>query len=315
MRSLVNPKPAVGKPASWRGCFHLRGDRALVERRGGTVGLVEAARPVLWLVLLAGLTSCASVSVVSVSENRALRPSGSPPVIGVGPIYDIDSVTKENGGTLYLDGETGHIHSGKKGAPMTESMVSEQISRSIMENWEKVARVVDPRDPESLEGGSLLVTGQSWQEENGSVPLRTLLGLGLGRSRLEAVFHVFNMEKSSRTPWLKIRTSGGSGREPGILLSLAPSPYLPLNILGWSGAGLALISHGSKGVGQDARRTGKMVSLCIAEHLGGAGSPRLPVAKTVGHFVSPDGSTRIKIPMSAPQSTGMDASKTLFIGD
>lgn len=305
--SPARPLPSQNRPpllVSW----FLRKKRFLLNpklKKGIIVRL-----PLLVLSIL--LSGCASVSIVSVSENRHLKPATTPSTILSKDISTLPSQDSLGGGTRYLDSGNGHINSGKS-APPVKSKTSQRITTALDTSWKKLL-VKNPSLKSSPEQ-QMLVTAQTWKEDVGSRLTRTVLGLGAGRSRLDAKFYVFNLKKSTRVPWLTIHTSGGSNREPGVIFSLAPSPYLPLNIINWTAVATSSIMHGFKGLDQDASRTGKMVSLCIWEHLPNKSLQSAPLAKTKGHVSWLPLGPRFKIPFSPVYQTGLDASRTIFIDD
>lgn len=289
----------------------------LGSRRGGYLSsLLLAKNRLVWVnkltlaTLSLFLTGCASVSIVSVSENRSLKPTSPVQTLHVEEISSLDKSVVSAGGTLYLDEANRHLHTGKN-RPVPASSVSHGISSSMKKTWSRILGSLGSDKNLTVSDPGLLVTAQTWREEKGSRLSRTLVGLGSGQSKLDAKFYVFNARKSTSAPWLTIHTSGGSGREPGILFALAPSPYLPLNIINWSGVLVSTAGHGFKGLDQDATRTGKMVALCIAERLPGPRTSSPP--KTRGHISLPTHSSRTKLPMSSHHQTGMNASATRFI--
>lgn len=187
-------------------------------------------------------------------------------------VEDFKGAIARRGGTLYYDQASGLVTTGDKEAVST---TGRRLAAAIARELEK--RKI---------GAGLRVTGQLLEEEAGCGPLRSIVGLGAGGSRLSARTLVFNQGKSPDKPWLVIWTDGGSGREPGAAFSFIPPPFgafiLPIAS---AGAGLALLSHGGKGTGQDARRTAKVVADAIewagaAKGSGGApkwrGAARLP---------------------------------------
>lgn len=299
--------PVQNRPPLPASCF-LAKKRSLTNPKLKKGIIVRLLLPVLSI----SLSGCASVSIVSVSENRNLKPTETPSTILSKDISALPHQDSLGGGTRYLDSRNGHINSGQS-APASKSKTSQPITTALNASWEKLL-AKNPSLKESLKQ-QLLVTAQTWREEEGSRFTRTVLGLGAGRSRLDARFYVFNLKKSSTVPWLTIHTSGGSNREPGVIFSLVPSPYLPLNIINWASVAASSIMHGFKGLDQDASRTGKMVSLCIWEHLPNKSSQPAPLAKVKGHVSWFPLGSRFKIPFSPAYQTGLDASRTIFIDD
>ena len=103
----------------------------------------------------------------------------------------------------------------------------------------------------------LLVVGDLTLVNHGSRELRTLVGLGVGASRLDSRVVVYNTDVSTREPWLVIWTTSHSGREPGAIFSLAPPPFGPgILIAGASTAAVGII-QAQKGISSEANRTGR----------------------------------------------------------
>lgn len=195
------------------------------------------------------LCGCASSSVFSLQESRELAPGGG----GCGRslvVEEFRSALPRTVETLYHDPESGIIvGSGEGDDPRAGRRVAAALEKELGRRGI---------------GNGLRIAGQVLSEEGGNVVLRSIVGLGIGGSRLSTRTLVFNESKSHSKPWLIIWTEGGSGREPGAAFSFVPPPFgsfvLPLAA---GGAGLALLSHGPKGPGQDAGRTAKVVADAI----------------------------------------------------
>lgn len=106
----------------------------------------------------------------------------------------------------------------------------------------------------------LWIKGQMTEEEMGSRALRTIIGLGAGKTKLDTRTFVYNLDKSKTLPWLTIWTSGHSGHEPGAIFSAMPSPIPVFNIIGAANTLGTLVNHSNKGLTQDAKRTGKVIA-------------------------------------------------------
>jgi hypothetical protein len=138
------------------------------------------------------------------------------------------------------------------------SALDKSVEKATEERWKKIS----PSVGNSL---GLLLDGQILEADHGSRWLRSIVGLGLGRTRLSGRFYVYNREKSLKIPWLTIHTSGGTNREPGVIWSFIPGPSLPLNIIGGAGAILTVSGQVSKGLSADASRTGRVLANFIAD--------------------------------------------------
>jgi hypothetical protein len=231
---------------------------------------------------------CASVSVVSWEEVRSLRPTDkhSRPSLKVGKITSIaDLIEGEKGGTLVLDPSSGHVKLGASGgAGGGGRNLGQVIDQSLLKTWE--ASRGSEKTKERVFGG-LLVTGQIWKESPGSRLFRTVVGLGAGRSRMEGRFYVYNLDKSPDKPWLKIHTSGGSNREPGVMWTFVPGPYAAANIVGLAGAAATAGMRTPQGLTGDAKRTGRTLAEFIGDRMSRKRFFREHKAKLSGHYSLP----------------------------
>lgn len=253
---------------------------------------MTAGLPKIVLVLSASvlLSGCASVSVTSYSERRDLAPPGlgkdTPvavkPFGGLRPPVDSSS-------TLLLDAKTGEIRvSGSPASPPTSTglAVAKGMSDFLRSGQRDQVRIAETK-PSS----GLWITGQITKEERGSRTLRTIVGLGFGRTKMECRTFVYNVDKSATLPWLEIHTSGGSNREPGALFSAMPSPVMAFNLVAAASSVATMAMQGGKGLTQDARRTGKTLGLFVVEKASSFDGKKPHVrAKRRGQLETPLGS-------------------------
>jgi hypothetical protein len=205
--------------------------------------------------LLLLLTGCASVKITGLSEDRSLKPR-QVESINISPYKTITKHSNPKLDTKYLDQNTGFIYVGRlKDNPPVSNKLGIILANSIFRSFKNKNPTISDNSPES----GLLITGQMTKEKEGSRALRTLIGLGAGKTKLDTKTFVYNLDKSKKTPWLTIWTSGHSGREPGAIFSAMPSPILAFNILGAIGTAGTIINHGNKGLTQDAKRSGKVI--------------------------------------------------------
>ncbi len=205
--------------------------------------------------LLAGLTACASVSVVEEQENVALAPRVMPTTVFVRPFV------------VRSDAEF-------DAAQMASEVDSRpRIGREVVvgiesrgERWLTRTQLLEPGEPVPAEG--LLVEGQLARVRQGSRTLRISLGFGLGRSHMDSIVRVYNLGASRDMPWLMFKTTGGSNMEPGLLPGLVvPSPVTVPIVATALGGAAGGVSLGQKGVTEDARRTGRVVAAKVHDRL------------------------------------------------
>jgi len=231
----------------------------------------------LFVVLVSG---CASVSVVGYDENPHLAP-GCP--LGQVTVPPAKAVFDERSGageahyrgnlsdTLFLE-PGGHPRAGRTEpvAPLVGGAMAKATAKQI-------ARFT----PNQKGSSPLLIDSRILVQRPGSRALRTLIGLGAGKTHFETKTHVYNMEKSTSEPWLVIWTVGGSGRDPGAIFAATPSPILAFNGLAVVGTTISLVNGAGKGLTQDAKRTGKTIGSFVLEKLRqrGAAIKQVPVKR------------------------------------
>lgn len=230
------------------------------------------------------LAGCASVSVTSYQEDRSLAPNRIPNKITMRPAKAVFSETSKNtelhahgvlSETLYLEPKTGHPVSIV--TPPAANGVGIALSLAATK---QLLRFVPSQCQEGKRGTQeILLDCRIISQRKGSRALRTLVGLGFGKTYFETKTHVYNTNKSSKTPWLVVWTVGGSGRQPGAVFAATPGPVLALNGLALAGTVVSLVDGSGKGLTQDAKRTGKTLGSFVLEKLRESGQPikRLPV--------------------------------------
>jgi len=215
----------------------------------------------LFLLLLL-LTGCASVRITGISEDKSLSPKSNTSIF-ISPYKTITKHSNPSFDTKYLDQNTGFIYIGRlKDNPPVSNKLGEILANSISRSFKNEKPTISDNSPKS----GIWVTGQMTEEHEGSRALRTLVGLGAGKTKLDTKTFVYNLDKSKKTPWLTIWASGHSGREPGAIFSAMPSPILAFNILGAVGTAGTIINHSNKGLTQDAKRSGKVIGKEIQKH-------------------------------------------------
>jgi len=228
---------------------------------------MNTANRLFCLISLPLLLGCASITVTHQAENKKLAPQ-PPKLTNASPTYEIAearavaprgiSNAKLRQKTLFLT-EQGHIYAED---PLGEKTpLGAQLNQAIDKTLQKAFQGHEPGNQH------LKIETRITKEIAGSRALRAVIGLGTGKTTLETKTLVFNSTKSSTQPWLEIWTSGGSNREPGAIFAAMPSPIPILNIGTAVGVAASLTSGSSKGLTQDARRTGRMIGGTIANAL------------------------------------------------
>jgi len=112
-----------------------------------------------------------------------------------------------------------------------------------------------------------LIKGKFVRVNQGSRALRTAVGFGAGATKMETEVQIFDLKRSSVSPFLSFITTGGSNAEPGALSSLGPVTWLTGVGIIAGGAGNAL-----HGLSEDSDRTAReirnrLVDYCIEKKL------------------------------------------------
>ncbi len=106
-----------------------------------------------------------------------------------------------------------------------------------------------------------ILEGRFVRMKQGSRALRSIVGFGLGGTRLETVVDIYRIDPRGRRQALAhFQTTGGSNAEPGALFS-SPLGLVPRLAVSATASGLAA----------DARRTSRMITAAIAEKLASQG--------------------------------------------
>ena len=199
------------------------------------------------LLLIVALTGCASVSLVKREWKTPVAPV--PDLICVRPFgVELDAARVDRSG------------------PELEAFARELGQESAGRLAERLGKYVLPA---KVIGASERVTNPNhWVIESrfvrmnqGSRALRSVVGFGLGGTRLESVTDIYRVDGRGRRELLAhFETTGGSNAEPGMLFS---SPIGALPRLATSAA--------ATGLAADARRTTRMVTAAISEKLSAQG--------------------------------------------
>jgi len=251
------------------------------------------------MALIAGtsmcLVGCASVSITSSTLKRSMSPADKEVQVTIKPFSALGR--KDGNSTQYLDTDNGHITLGAHRPPQVNKLgrvVADSLAKYLQER--NITATVSETRPRH----GVWVSGQLTQEIEGSRALRSVIGLGVGKSLLESRILIYNLDKSGTLPWLTAATSGGSNREPGAIFSAMPSPMLAFNIAAVAGTTVSLALHGQKGLTQDAGRTGRSIgALLHSEILKAKGRTPSVHPKRAGQISHPLGGHNINVPFSS----------------
>lgn len=112
-------------------------------------------------------------------------------------------------------------------------------------------------------GNHWLVVGSFDRVSEGSRALRAVVGFGAGGTKMETTVKVYNLEDTSRYPFLIFKTTGGSGAEPGALSSVVGTAGTTAVV----GAAAAAAGGASRGVSDDTYRTARMITAELSEYM------------------------------------------------
>ena len=231
----------------------------------------------LFLLPLVFLTGCSSVSVLQERETSALAPTSRPESLYVRP-FEVRRGAEFDAAAPV----SGEDPRSKLGELVTEGILSRADA------WIAPGKLLSSDAP--APSGGLLVQGKILRTQQGSRALRVGIGFGLGRTRLETSVRVFNLAASRTEPWLVFETTGGSNMEPGVIGALVPSPVQIPIAASVVGSAMTAGAIGTKGVSQDASRTGRVIAAAVHEKLAKRGLlPRATKVKRAGIWASPVG--------------------------
>ncbi len=195
-------------------------------------------------------SSCASVSVKESRFTEQNQPLRTPSTIFVRPFVFVP-------GALRVD---------RSGEDLREfeSIVSAQMADRLVERLgtfiapTRLAPVSDKLKGENI----WIVEGQFDRLNQGSRALRSLVGFGLGGTKMETTALIYSIDKKGqRTQLARIQTTGGSNAVPGAVLS-GPLVAVPRLIL----------TATTTGISSDSNRTARMITAALSEELSNAGA-------------------------------------------
>jgi hypothetical protein len=193
------------------------------------------------------LSGCASVSLVQ--REWKVSPVSVPEVICVRPFTAELGAAKVDRDGAELDAFAREF--GAESAGRLVERLGKHVGPAKVISANE--RVTNPRH--------WVLEGRFIRMNQGSRALRSVVGFGLGGTRLETVVDIYRIDPRGRRQALAhFEMTGGSNAEPGALFS-SPLGLVPRLAVSATASGLAA----------DARRTSRMITAAIAEKLASQG--------------------------------------------
>ena len=208
----------------------------------GIMRVLSIASP---LLLLSG---CASVSVAKV-EKQSNSPFQAPSKVYVQEFSAADSSFHVNrAGSVLKDFEV-------KTASQLSTDLVKQLNQSVLPAEAKSKNSKTPT------GNFWLVTGTFERVDQGSRALRSIVGFGAGRTRIETKVVVMDLRGSKPAELFSFKTIGSSNQEPapGIIKGA-----IPMNL---EGPFSLVYGPTMTGLSFDIRRTAKEIAAEISDYL------------------------------------------------
>ncbi len=195
------------------------------------------------LVLALAMASCASVTVDPVSE----RPTSQMP----DALY-VDSFATDRA-NFKVDRTGPDLADFKKNLRlMLKTAIVADLTARLVPALDASKSVVPPGSH------AWLVRGQFVTVKQGSRLLRSAIGFGAGGTKVETRVQVYDLADPSAPPIMTFSTTGGSGAEPGAILTYTTDP-LSIAVGGVSGA--------AHGLSEDTKRTARMITAQLSDYL------------------------------------------------
>jgi hypothetical protein len=193
------------------------------------------------LLLALGLTSCASISV----EEDTAHPTAQKPAMIIVTLFD----ASRGGFKVDREGEALIDFKDNLRMMLAVAMKTDLTNRLVFA--EIAGKGVPPKN-------AWLVRGTFTKVNQGSRLLRSGLGFGAGGTKLETKVEVYDQANKPTTPFLTFLTTGGSGAEPGAVLTYTTDP-LEIAVGGISG-----VAHGRS---EDASRTAREITAELSDYM------------------------------------------------
>lgn len=138
-----------------------------------------------------------------------------------------------------------------------------------------VSAEIVPRDFVPPSANAWLIDGRFDRVEQGSRALRALIGLGTGGTKIETTVTIYDLAAAKPSPFLLIRTTGGSNAMPGAVANINPVMLIPSIIGVVSGAAGGI----NTGLGFDIKRTAREITAVLSNYA--AGRDMIPAEKAM----------------------------------
>jgi hypothetical protein len=194
------------------------------------------------------LSGCASVSVAKV-ENQSKKAFQAPSKIYVQEFITNDSVFRVN--------RTGSVLKDFKAK--TASQLSTDLVKQL--NQSDLPAEAKSKNSKTPTGNYWLVTGTFERVDQGSRALRSIVGFGVGRTRIETKVVVMDLRGSKPTELFSFKTIGSSNQEPGPGIIMGA---IPMNL---EGPFSIVYGPTMTGLSFDIRRTAKEIAAETSDYL------------------------------------------------
>jgi hypothetical protein len=154
---------------------------------------------------------------------------------------------------------------GREGQALEKMITSEKHTIAIELSKQIAKRVAPctilPKNKPLPKGNFWLLRGNYVQVYQGSRALRILIGFGAGKTTMETDAVFLSLASAKPSPFLSLKTSGGSGLSPGVVGAMNPAGALSFfgalgNALGASFGGLSM----------DRNRSAREIAAALSEY-------------------------------------------------
>ena len=194
------------------------------------------------------MIGCASVSVAKV-EKQSKKAFQKPSKIYVEEFTTTDSV----------------FHVNRTGAALKEfeAKTASQLSTNLVKQLNQSVFPADAKSKNSKTptGSCWLVTGTFERVDQGSRALRSIVGFGAGRTRIETKVVVMDLRGLKPAELFSFKTIGSSNQEPGPGIIMGA---IPMNL---EGPFSIVYGPAMTGLSFDVRRTAKEIAAEISDYL------------------------------------------------
>lgn len=193
------------------------------------------------------LAGCSSVSVDRVQEPGASKRPKDPAHIYVEAFTAPPDVFRVDRGGEHFEQFRANF------ARDVSSQVAERVTKRL-----RPATAV-PRGHPRKRDTAWLVTGNFVRVNQGSRVLRTVVGFGLGATKLETEVRVYDLSRPKDPPILTFVTTGGTNSQPGVVVGMAMPNFWLL--------GLDAAVRIGPGLNADGVRTSRQIVAVLSEYM------------------------------------------------